>query len=30
LYYVQHYSIWLDIQILMKTLWVVVRGRGAY
>jgi len=30
LYYVQHYSIWLDIQILAKTLWVVVRGRGAY
>lgn len=30
LYYVQHYSIWLDLQILFRTLWVVVRGRGAY
>ncbi len=30
LYYVQHYSIWLDLQILFKTLWVVMRGKGAY
>ena len=30
LYYVQHYSIWLDIQILLKTIWVVLRGKGAY
>ena len=30
LYYVQHYSIWLDLQILVKTLWVVLRGKGAY
>lgn len=30
LYYIQNYSIWLDIQILMRTLWVVVIGRGAY
>jgi exopolysaccharide biosynthesis polyprenyl glycosylphosphotransferase len=30
LYYVQHYSIWLDIQILVKTVWVVLRGKGAY
>jgi exopolysaccharide biosynthesis polyprenyl glycosylphosphotransferase len=30
LYYVQHYSLWLDIQILMKTVWAVVRGRGAF
>lgn len=30
LYYVQHYSIWLDLQILLKTVWVVVRGKGAY
>jgi exopolysaccharide biosynthesis polyprenyl glycosylphosphotransferase len=30
LYYVQHYSIWLDLQILWKTVWVVVRGKGAY
>lgn len=30
LYYVQHYSIWLDIQILWRTISVVFRGRGAY
>jgi exopolysaccharide biosynthesis polyprenyl glycosylphosphotransferase len=30
LYYVQHYSIWLDLQILLKTAWVVLRGKGAY
>lgn len=30
LYYVQHYSIWLDIQILLKTLWIVLRGKGAF
>jgi exopolysaccharide biosynthesis polyprenyl glycosylphosphotransferase len=30
LYYVQHYSIWLDVQILIRTLWVVLRGKGAY
>ncbi len=30
LYYVQNYSIWLDIQILIKTIWVVLRGKGAY
>jgi lipopolysaccharide/colanic/teichoic acid biosynthesis glycosyltransferase len=30
LYYVQNYSIFLDLQILLKTLWVVLRGKGAY
>lgn len=30
LYYIQHYSIWLDIQILFKTVLVVLRGKGAY
>ena len=30
LYYIQHYSIWLDIQILLKTILVVVRGKGAF
>ncbi|MCC6148055.1 MAG: sugar transferase [Anaerolineaceae bacterium] len=30
LYYVQNYSIWLDFQILMKTLSAVLRGKGAY
>lgn len=30
IYYIQHYSIWLDIQILLKTIWVVIKGKGAY
>lgn len=30
LYYVQHYSLWLDAQILLKTIWVVLRGTGAF
>ncbi len=30
LYYVSNYSIWLDITILMKTGWIVLRGKGAY
>ena len=30
LYYVQHYSIWLDLQIIFRTIWVVLRGKGAY
>ncbi len=30
LYYIQNYSIWLDIQILIRTFWTAVRGKGAY
>lgn len=30
LYYIQHYSWWLDIAILWRTVAVVLRGRGAY
>jgi lipopolysaccharide/colanic/teichoic acid biosynthesis glycosyltransferase len=30
LYYIQHYSLWLDIQILWRTITVVLRGKGAY
>ena len=30
LYYVQNYSLLLDVQILWKTIWVVLRRRGAY
>jgi exopolysaccharide biosynthesis polyprenyl glycosylphosphotransferase len=30
LYYVQNYSFWMDIYILLKTPWVVLRGVGAY
>lgn len=30
LYYIQHYSIWLDLQIVVRTLWVVLIGKGSY
>lgn len=30
LYYIQNYSIWLDIQILWRTIGVILTGRGAY
>ncbi len=30
LYYIQNYSLLLDLQILWKTIWVVLRGKGAY
>lgn len=29
-YYIQNWSIWLDIWILIKTVWVVIIGKGAY
>jgi exopolysaccharide biosynthesis polyprenyl glycosylphosphotransferase len=29
LFYAQNWSFWLDIKILLKTVWVVVKGRGA-
>ncbi|MFZ1301802.1 MAG: sugar transferase [Candidatus Microsaccharimonas sp.] len=29
LFYAQNWTFWLDIKILFKTFWVVVRGRGA-
>ena len=29
-YYIQNWSIWLDIWILIKTVWVVIKGKGAY
>lgn len=30
LFYIQNYSIWLDIQILVRTVWVVLFGKGSY
>lgn len=30
LYYVRNYSLMLDLEIIWKTAWVVVRGKGAY
>jgi len=30
LYYIRNYSLWLDLRILWKTVWVVMKGQGAY
>jgi exopolysaccharide biosynthesis polyprenyl glycosylphosphotransferase len=30
LYYIQNYSIFFDIQILIRTIWVVLVGKGSY
>ena len=30
IYYIQNYSLWMDIYILFKTPWVVLRGKGAF
>ena len=30
LYYLNNYSLWMDIQIIVRTIWVVLTGRGAY
>lgn len=30
LYYIQNYSIWLDLQIILRTVLVVISGKGAY
>ncbi|MCR5723546.1 MAG: undecaprenyl-phosphate galactose phosphotransferase WbaP [Treponema sp.] len=29
-YYIQNWSIWLDLWIIIKTVYVVVKGKGAY
>ncbi len=29
-YYIQNWSVWLDLWIIIKTLYVVVKGKGAY
>jgi lipopolysaccharide/colanic/teichoic acid biosynthesis glycosyltransferase len=30
MYYIRNWSIWLDLQILLQTVPVVIRGNGAY
>lgn len=30
LYYIDNYSIWLDIRILIRTIWVVIVGKGSF
>ncbi len=29
-FYIENWSLWLDLQIFLKTIWVVIKGRGAY
>ena len=28
-YYVENYSIWLDLHVLMRTVWIVMKADGA-
>ncbi len=30
MFYIDHWSIWLDVVIMMKTVWEVLRAKGAY
>jgi exopolysaccharide biosynthesis polyprenyl glycosylphosphotransferase len=30
IYYVENYSIWLDLKIIIRTLWVVLIGKGSF
>jgi lipopolysaccharide/colanic/teichoic acid biosynthesis glycosyltransferase len=30
LHYIRNYSLWLDLQILWRTVGIVLSGRGAY
>lgn len=30
LYYLNNYSLWLDLQIIVRTVWVVLTGKGAF
>ena len=30
LYYIENHSIWLDLQIIVRTIWVILTGKGAY
>lgn len=30
MYYIQNWTIWLDIWIIIKTIWVVIKRKGAY
>ncbi|MBT8099016.1 MAG: sugar transferase, partial [Gammaproteobacteria bacterium] len=30
IYYIENYSLWLDVQILFKTLYVCIKGSNAY
>jgi len=29
-YYIRNWSLWMDVYIMLRTVWVVARGEGAY
>ena len=29
-YYIQNWSVWLDLWIIIKTVYIVIKGKGAY
>lgn len=30
MYYIRNYTIWLDLKLLFKTVWAVIKGKGAF
>lgn len=30
MYYIEHWSLWIDIKIILKTIWVIIQRKGAY
>jgi lipopolysaccharide/colanic/teichoic acid biosynthesis glycosyltransferase len=30
IYYIDNYSIWLDLRILIRTVWTIIMGKGSY
>jgi len=30
MHYIDHWSLWLDLRILLLTPWKVIKGEGAY
>jgi lipopolysaccharide/colanic/teichoic acid biosynthesis glycosyltransferase len=30
IYYIDNYSIWLDVRILIRTAWTIIIGKGSY
>jgi lipopolysaccharide/colanic/teichoic acid biosynthesis glycosyltransferase len=30
IYYIEHWSLWLDLKILLQTFWMVLHGQNGY